>query len=158
MVYDSTKDTQAHIARVYELLEWFSVELLKRGKEHDSSKLKAPEKEIFDEFTPKLKDADYGSDEYKGFLKDMQVALDHHYKENSHHPEHYEDGVKGMNLFDIIEMFLDWKAATERHDSGDITKSIEFNKKRFEYDDTLEAIFKNTVKYLPETELKHLDK
>ena len=61
----------------------------------DNSKLESPEKELFDEYTPKLKDCTYGSDEYKEFLKGLKVALDHHYANNSHHPEHYENGVNG---------------------------------------------------------------
>jgi Family of unknown function (DUF5662) len=52
-----------------------------------------------------------------------------------------------MDLLDVIEMFCDWKAATMRHDDGDISKSIEINKNRFNYSDDIEQIFKNTVKY-----------
>lgn len=51
----------------------------------------------------------------------------------------------GMTLFDVIEMFMDWKAATERMDTGDIYKSIEFNKGRFAMSDQLCKIFENTA-------------
>jgi hypothetical protein len=44
----------------------------------------------------------------------MKPAIQHHYKANSHHPEFYDNGVEGMSLFDVLEMLLDWKAATER--------------------------------------------
>lgn len=144
--YNSEKETLKHIKRVSELLMDASSELMKRGKCHDSSKLTSPEKELFDEFTPKLKATTYGSKEYKGFLEDLSVALDHHYKNNSHHPEHYENGIAGMTLFDLIEMFLDWKAAGERHADGDIFKSIEHNKDRFEISDQLTQILINTAK------------
>ena len=53
--------------------------------------------------------------------------------------------VSQMNLVDIIEMLCDWKAATMRHNDGDILKSIEFNKKRFQISDQLTQIFLNTV-------------
>jgi hypothetical protein len=122
-------------------------ELESRKRKHDQTKLESPELEIFTEYTPKLKHSTYGSDEYKTFLKEMQVALKHHYANNSHHPEHYENGIRGMDLFDIMEMFCDWKAATMRHDDGDIRKSIEINKNRFNMSDDLVQIFKNTVKY-----------
>jgi hypothetical protein len=63
---------------------------------------------------------------------------------NRHHPEHFENGIRGMNLIDLIEMFCDWYAATQRHNDGDIIMSIEINQKRFEYSDDIKAILKNT--------------
>ena len=119
---------------------------MERGTNHDASKLSDPEVEIFTIFTPKLKGSTYGSDEYDGFLKEMKVALDHHYKGNSHHPEYYgKKGINGMDLVDLVEMMCDWKAATMRHDDGDINKSLEINKKRFKIDDQLQEILQNTA-------------
>jgi len=145
MQYDSKADTLQHIKRVNELLLTAVSELLNRAGKHDSSKLESPEKELFDEYTPKLKNCTYGSDEYKEFLKGLKVALDHHYENNSHHPEHYENGVNGFDLFDLVEMLFDWKAATERHADGDIRKSIEINKERFKISEQLCDILRNTV-------------
>jgi Family of unknown function (DUF5662) len=144
---DCIKDTLEHIKQVREFMSICIRELEGRKRKHDQTKLESPELEIFTEYTPKLKHSTYGSDEYKTFLKEMQVALKHHYEHNSHHPEHYEDGIRGMDLLDVIEMFCDWKAATMRHDDGDINMSIEINKNRFNYSDDIEQIFKNTVKY-----------
>lgn len=143
--YDSKADTLLHIKRVNELLGGAARELIFRGDVHDESKLKSPEKELFDEMTPKLKGTSYGSDKYKGYLKELKVALDHHYANNSHHPEYYPNGVNGFDLFDLIEMLMDWKAATERHDDGDIRKSIEINKERFGISDQICDIFRNTA-------------
>lgn len=89
-----------------------------------------------------------GSEEYKEYLKELKVALDHHYQNNSHHPEHYENGVNGFDLFDLIEMFFDWKAAGERHADGNIYKSIEINKDRFKLSEQTVDIFINTAKRL----------
>ena len=52
-----------------------------------------------------------------------------------------------MNLVDLIEMLCDWKAATMRHNDGDIMKSIEINQERFGYGDEIKQIMINTVKY-----------
>ena len=145
MSYDSKADTLLHIKRVAQLLTEASMELLRRANVHDNSKLESPEKELFDEYTPKLKDSTYGSDEYKKFLSELKPALDHHYAKNSHHPEHYENGINGFDLFDLIEMFFDWKSATERHANGNIYKSLEINKERFKIDDQIINIFKNTA-------------
>lgn len=145
MNYDSAADTLLHIKRVNELLIRFSKDLMYRAICHDNSKLREPEKLLFDEFTPKLKDLVYGGDEYKSFLKSLKPALDNHYKHNSHHPEHYENGIDGMDLLDVVEMFMDWKAATERTKDGNLFKSIEVNRERFKMSEQLVAIFKNTI-------------
>lgn len=145
MKYDSKADTLLHIKRVAQLLTEAASELIRRANIHDNSKLQSPEKELFDEFTPKLKDCTYGSPEYKQFLSELQVALSHHYEHNSHHPEHYRNGINGFDLFDLIEMFFDWKAATERHNDGNIHKSIEINKERFGINEQLASILKNTA-------------
>ncbi|MCA9060459.1 MAG: hypothetical protein KDA85_18240 [Planctomycetaceae bacterium] len=128
---DCIAQTTAHIRCVQSLLLTVCNDLMLRAIRHDASKLQNPEFATFVEFTPKLRDSTYGSDEYKGFLASMKPALDHHYANNSHHPEHFENGVQDMTLLDLLEMLLDWKAATERHADGDIFKSIEINRKRF---------------------------
>jgi len=146
--YDSQADTLLHIKRVAELLGIVAAEMIHRGAIHDDSKLEDPEKTYFDMYTPLLKHSTYESEEYKGFRTQLKVALDHHYANNSHHPEHYENGIDGMNLFDVIELFMDWKAAGERHADGNIYKSIEINKDRFKMSDQLVNIFNNTAKFL----------
>lgn len=144
---ESKFKTMRHIETVRNYLTAVVNELLERAEQHDQSKLQSPEVEIFEVFTPKLRDCTYGSEEYKQYLKEMQVALNHHYSVNSHHPEHHENGIKDMNLIDILEMLFDWKSATLRHKDGDIMKSIEINQKRYGYSDELKQIFINTIVY-----------
>lgn len=145
MGYDSTKETKKHIEKVKLLGQRLAQDLMRRLVIHDKSKLKSPEKEIFDEQTPRLKEVTYGSKEYDDIKNEMNVALKHHYSQNPHHPEHHWDGIKGMTLVDLCEMISDWKAATLRHDDGDIMKSIEINQERFGYSDELKQILINTV-------------
>lgn len=145
-MYDSTVDTLLHIKRVNELLIRFSKDLLYRATFHDNSKLKEPEKSEFDRLTPKLRELEYGSEAYKASIQELERALTHHYQNNSHHPEHYDNGVNGMDLLDLIEMFFDWKAATERHKNGSIQKSIIHNSKRFKLSEQLVDIFNNTIR------------
>lgn len=95
-----------------------------------------------------IKNSTYGSDEYKGFLEAMKPALDHHYSHNRHHPEFFKNEVEEMNLFDILEMFIDWTAACQRHADGNILKSIEINKDRFNISPQLVQILKNTVPWV----------
>lgn len=143
--YDSRPETYEHIGVVRSYITVAVKELLDRAQDHDASKLVDPERKTFDEYTPKLKHSTYGSDEYKGFLVGMGEALQHHYASNRHHPEHHVDGIVGMNLFDLVEMICDWLAAVQRHDDGDIRRSIDINQERFGYDDQVKAILHNTV-------------
>lgn len=144
--YDSGAETRKHIMNVQLFLCGVVGEILKRSSSHDKTKLDFFEKQVFDEYTLKLENTTYGSDEYKEFLKEMAPALEHHYEHNRHHPEYFKNGISGMNLVDLIEMLCDWTAATLRHKDGDIFKSIEINQKRFGYSDELKNILFNTVK------------
>lgn len=146
--YDSSKDTLLHIKRVNELLLQFAKELMDRAVRHDNSKLHEPEKPLFDKMTPHLKTLTYGSEEYKKSLAELKPALDHHYAHNSHHPEFYKDGINDFDLVDLVEMICDWKAASERHEDGNIFSSIQINKTRFAMSDQLVKIFENTVNKL----------
>jgi len=140
------KETQEHIDKVNSFMLTISDDIIERAKVHDASKLESPELETFTEFTPKLKQSTYGSKEYGEFLKSMKIALNHHYASNRHHPEHFSNGIKGMNLVDVIEMICDWKASSMRHSDGNIEKSIEMNQERFEYSDDIKQILLNTIK------------
>lgn len=148
--YDSRPETLAHIARVRHLLAEVGLDLMGRAERHDASKLEDPEKSMFDEYTPALRELEYGSLEYKRALKAMGPALQHHYEHNDHHPEHHgSPGVYSMNLIQLIEMLADWKAAGERHaDGGDLRRSIIQNAERFKYDDWMTNLLLRTAAYL----------
>jgi uncharacterized protein DUF5662 len=143
--YDSTNDTIEHIDKVQYNIEAAIHNLEDRLVKHDQSKLVDPEKAAWDIATPKLADYEYGSDEYRATLREIKPAIEHHYKVNDHHPEHYENGIQGMSLMALIEMLADWKAATERSPGGDLGKSFEHNQKRWGYSDELSLILHNTA-------------
>ena len=134
-----------HKERVLRELEKFTFILGYRGLVHDDSKLLEPEKSMFDEYTPKLKEHDFGSEEYKVALKDMGEALKHHYENNRHHPEHFEFGIDDMNLYDVVEMFCDWVVASRTRGNK---LDFDYLQSRFGMTDQLRSIFENTVKTL----------
>jgi hypothetical protein len=148
---DSRPDTWKHIHTVQGLLAGVVANLQRRAHDHDQSKLAEPELSTFNEYTPKLRDSTYGSDEYKTFLVGMGEGLRHHYAANDHHPEHFtlathhHEGVAAMHLVQVIEMLADWKAATLRHADGDLTRSIEQNADRFGYGDEMKRLLMNTA-------------
>lgn len=86
----------------------------------------------------------------QGTPKKVQVALLHHYSNNSHHPEHYKDGIQGMDLLDVVEMMCDWLASTMKHKGSNINNSIEINQKRFNCSTDLKKILENSVKIFNE--------
>ena len=143
-------ETIKHIECVRKYIRIFTDSLTTRGVKHDASKLESPEVESFTKCTPKLAKLTYGTSEYNESLKELDSALQHHYANNRHHPEHFSKGIDDMTLVDIVEMLCDWKAASIRQHDGNLLKSIEINAKRFGYDDQLKKIFINTAKMLDE--------
>ncbi|MBW2094186.1 MAG: hypothetical protein JRI80_04790 [Deltaproteobacteria bacterium] len=107
-------DTLMHISEVRENLAEMTAELTRRGIAHDRSKLEALEFDAFVSTRPKFKKANYGSPEYQECVDAIKPAVDHHYSVNRHHTGFHVVGFAGMNLFDILEMLADWKAAARR--------------------------------------------
>ena len=146
--YCSRASTYEHIQAVQGYILFFVKIMMERGMKHDASKLEEPEKSYFDKYTPILAELEYGSEEYEASLAALGPAIEAHYAKNSHHPEHYPNGIEDMTLMDIVEMFCDWKAATERQDNGNLRKSLEHNKKKYSIAPQLYKIFENTMKEL----------
>lgn len=143
---NSTKKTLRHMKRVQDLLSDAAMELLRRGQAHDLSKLTPAEMGPLAEMDALIEregQAPFGSEEYERRRAMLGPMLEHHYANNSHHPEHYEDGVAGMDLFDVLEMFVDWKAASERGEESAMGLEAAFN--RFSIPEPLAGIIRNTA-------------
>ena len=138
-------ETLKHIQKVRENIFKMILELEQRMLLHDRSKLESPEREIFGEHYEELGKVEYGSPEYTTLLEKVKPAIDHHYSKNSHHPEFYKNGINDMNLVDVLEMLMDWLAATERNKNGNIRKSIEHNTGRYGMAPQLAQIMQNTI-------------
>lgn len=147
VTYDSEPDTLGHIGKVQDLLEEFSDCLHERALAHDASKLEEPEKSAFDSIGRSRFAETYNNEEYKSALIALGDGLKHHYEVNTHHPEHWPNGINDMSLLDIIEMFCDWAVASKRED-GSLARSIESSRERYGVSDQLASIFENTRKEL----------
>lgn len=143
MIHDS--ETLKHVNEVRENIRQMIIELDQRGQVHDASKFQEPERSIFAANTPKLGKTEYGTPEYQELLEEVKPAIEHHYSKNTHHPEHWPNGIDDMDLLDLVEALCDWSAATKRNKNGNIHKSIDHNKTRFAMTDQLAKIFTNTV-------------
>lgn len=133
------QEIQAHIEKVRLNLAAFCEELQKRAAVHDESKLSGDELPIYEavDATPR---EPFGTPAYYERLKRLKPALDHHYAENDHHPEHYENSVAGMNLAALVEMFCDWRASSQ-----DMEKSVNHCCDRFNIPPMLRQIFLNSI-------------
>lgn len=144
---DSTVVTRKHIQRVQELLhDTAIVELMKRSRLHDLSKFEDVERTPLDkmqELIEKEGQAQFGTPEYKKRTDLLGEMITHHRANNSHHPEYYEDGVNGMDLFDVMEMFFDWKAASERGEDSCMRLGTACDK--YEIEPQLRKILYNTA-------------
>jgi hypothetical protein len=112
------------IQKVVLELEW-------RALLHDWTKLDPDERKGFFEVIHLLRGSTYGDPGYLKNLAHIAPSINSHYSKNSHHPEFYECGIDAMDVYDLIEMACDWKAAVRRHANGDIRRSFEINQKRF---------------------------
>lgn len=89
-----------------------ALKLMKRAFIHDISKLSNFEFHAADAFDSFVKNSN--NREYV-FSVDEKVFLNEHWRNNKHHPEHWDD-VYNMTDIDIAEMVCDWHA-----------RSVEFN-------------------------------
>lgn len=138
--------TMRHIARVQQLMNHFAERLVELGRQHDKSKYSPEELGPLTEMQTIIDregQAPYGSEEYKRRTAILGPMLEHHYANNPHHPEHHKNGINDMDLFNVVEMFLDWKAASERGEEPamNLTTACE----RFQVSPQLQSIFQNTA-------------
>ena len=135
----TSQEIQAHIEKVRLNLAAFCKELQKRAAGHDNSKLSDAELPVYDavDATPR---EPFGTPAYYDRLGRLKPALERHYAVNDHHPEHYENGVAGMNLAALVEMFCDWQASSQ-----DMEKSVNHCCDRFGIPPMLRQILLNSI-------------
>lgn len=135
--------TWAHRLWVNWYILTFGARLWWRGQTHDLSKYGPYEASVYARVLPRLRAAE--PEEYEEAVDDLGRALKHHYAANSHHPEHYEHGVRQMDLWELVEMWCDWRAAVRGHSGRDLIESIRKAQDRYELDQQLVHLFVNTA-------------
>ena len=137
---DGIQQIREHIKGVGNRLILLGSELMGRATSHDASRFTVEEMNLS---LSAIKDGDglkFNSKEYYEW-KDAYRKLNRmHEISNRHHPEHFDDGINGMDLIDLLEMLCDWCDKAD-----DIDASIEINVKRFGISPQLFQILKNTV-------------
>ena len=144
---DSRVATLEHIGHVTDRIIEIIDKLVIRSNEHDKSKLGPIEKPYFD-ILQDMSDIEFGSEAYGKMLMSATPGIEHHYSVNDHHPEYYENGIRGMSLLAMLEMLADWKAASIRNKDPDFRHSMFVCKERFHIPDALFNALDKTVSEL----------
>lgn len=141
-------DLEKHKNLVETKLNELSDELRYRGIVHDNSKYSDDEKVWFEK-AEKYDRAHF--DKYEDWLNTTKPiiapALNHHYANNRHHPEHHKNGINDMNLIDLIEMVVDWQASA---DCRGTKLDTDYSFKRFNISSQLQDIISNTLRMINE--------
>lgn len=136
-----------HRLRVAKYLTRIVNDITARAVTHDDSKLTADELGPYSEVVGEFDQHPYGTPGYDAAKQKIRPAIEHHYANNRHHPEHFECGVNDMNLVDILEMLCDWKSATQNHkETGTIEQSIQIGIEKYGISPQLAQIMRNTAK------------
>lgn len=146
--HKTTKLIEAHRFRVFQYMNAIAQEVMQRGNNHDSTKLHSPELEIYARNVDEFDKHPFNSEGYNKAKAVIKEATDHHFKHNRHHPEHFPDGIEGMNLVDLLEMVCDWKSATLNHPEqpGDMYNSLKVAVDRYNISPQLALVLYNTMR------------
>ncbi len=137
--------TQGHIYNVRKLLNKFADVLKQKGETHDQSKLEEPE--VYGWAAMDLEPHyEYGSYEYYDKLRRFSEVFNHHYKVNSHHPEHFVNPEHEMTLIDMVEMLCDWFAYKQDIPIREGVELIREQCDRFGFSDTIMSLLTNTYR------------
>lgn len=131
-----------HRNLVSNVLKCVVSDLLRRAMMHDSSKFSDEEQLLLNNHRVDITDPNYSE-----VLRQLAEVLKHHYANNDHHPEHFKDGIVGMNLIQLVEMVADWQSCCKMNGTN-IEEMLKIQKIRFNISEDLLNIIRNTFKAL----------
>lgn len=150
--YDSTLDTLRHSRRVDELLLEVIASLQARVTRHDRSKMQDPEKEMFDSGHVAAQDIDLRLRRVQGPPRRHGRRAGPPLRQQPTLPgalrrwrQRYDLGRPRRDAGRLEGSYrtpVDWKAATERHDDGNLARSLPIQAERFQI---AEQILTNTA-------------
>ncbi len=134
-----------HKKKVGRALRQLAGELEKRAEHHDDSKLMFPELLWLVEMDRDNEKIPYGTKEYLERRDKYKEFFNHHYQFNSHHPEHHQNGVKDMDLVDLVELVVDWCSYSKGLSVNEALDLVDKQAKRFDFGEEMSDVFKNTL-------------
>jgi len=78
----------------------------------------------------------------------LDAAIEHHHANNRHHTAFHKNEFSGMNLFDILEMLADWKAASRRSPNLSFADSLPKAFEKYSVPKNMQKHIMETLKYL----------
>lgn len=141
---NTTKSIRNHKRNVRKRMLFIADEIIKRADMHDDSKLDYPELGWLVAMDKEGR-APYGSEAYFEKMKRWDCFFKHHYRENTHHPDHYDDKTYGMNIIDIVEMMCDVISYFDELESTKAFEIIDEQAERFGLSEELASILKATL-------------
>jgi len=135
-----------HKEQIAVLLAKFAAELTYRSAVHDNSKFSPDEFDVHSDNVNHFNKYLFDTKEEKELKERLMPAGILHRKRNRHHPEHFEDGIDGMNLIDILEMLCDWKSASTRVSGDSLRKGLPILKNKYNISPQLLKILENTAR------------
>ena len=141
---DTVDSIIKHKKSVKRRLLYIADKIRERAEAHDNSKLNYPELGWLVAMDKEGR-APYGSEEYFEKQKRWECFFKHHYSENTHHPDHYDEGTKGMSVVDIVEMMCDVISYLDEIPQEKVFEVISEQAERFGFSSELKAILTNTL-------------
>ena len=142
----TVKLTLQHKENIATLLAKFAAELTYRSAVHDNSKFFPDEFDILSDNVCDFNKYLFDTKEEQDLRERLLPASILHRKRNRHHPEHFENGIDGMNIIDLLEMLCDWKSASTRVSGDSLRKGLPILKKKYNISSQLLKILENTAR------------
>jgi hypothetical protein len=112
-IIDWNEEQREHEQIFQQLCLEFNVFIINEAIKHDNSKWSAEEYETFLGARDSLRGSKDGTDkEYTNHYK--SDAIQHHVKNNSHHPEFWDERGLPMPVVNVIAMFFDWLSRSKQ--------------------------------------------
>lgn len=131
-----------------------------RAREHDRSKLKFDEFAGFARINVVARNHAYGTPEYDASMEEAKKpggCIHTHFGRNAHHPE-FHQSEKDMGLFDLMEMVIDWKAASMTYGTNTLAESLPIQLERFNFERWQEKVIREMVKFVDAVEPEDTEK
>ena len=145
---DFDKRLEQHKEGVKNYLEIITMLLNTRALTHDNSKSSEEEYKYY-KMANSVNRNDFKTyEEYLDYITPtLNKGLKHHYENNRHHPEFFDNGIDDMTLIDIMEMIADWCIAIKQN-GKDLYEEVQYNFDKYNISEQLRKIIINTYKYI----------
>lgn len=140
-----------HKRRILDQTEKVCNYLIEVAKVHDNDKVESGYVyDTYQEYFPKLKEIDYGTEEYVAYEKEYFKQAHYFHAQNRHHYYNPNNKLDDIDLFDLLEAIFDIRQSQIQYSDYEIEKIMTTFKTKGVLDLNLEELAFNTLKKLEE--------